>query len=330
MQKGTKKDVLSENKKPPSSLPPVRNPFKAPGKADKTSEWKKIQEDKGEIKTNEKSVKSENSKRSNDDEIRKKKTEEESDGHRDMSGATAGGGEGMSSAHSESWRDRKLPPGLKIKKRSSNEDKQLHCGSEVTVKGAEATEGSHSDSKREGVNEQQTEKATRSQNPQSHGTGERAAPQQNPKQKTERHSPHLTSRKTSTSNPDTQPSNIPKNTPKTDSQASPGSTLEGVSASVKPVIKSIQKETVKSPFGEWSDDDDDVQLVSVHPASRQTSSVSAAPLQKTLTSYPGFQVMSKGKSQEEDPRTLHNQLTVQLKQKKVLLKCVIGCCFFFF
>ncbi|MCJ8732393.1 hypothetical protein PDJAM_G00210880 [Pangasius djambal] len=325
-EKDTKKNLLSENKKQHSSLPPVRNPFKAPGKADKTSEWKMIQEretDKREVKTLEKSVENESSKKSNNDEIHNKKAEKESDGQRNSNGANAREGEAMSSAHSESWRDKKLPPGMKIRKRSSDEDKKLHSSSEVTANRSEATKGSYSSSKCESVNEQQTEKETKSQNPQSHDKGERAAPRQSPKEKTEGHSPHLTSRKTSTSNTDSQPGSIPKNTPEKDSQASPGSASEGVSASLKPVINNPQKKTVKSPFGDWSgDDDDDVQLVSVQPGSQQTSSVPAAPLQKTLTSYPGFQLMSKDKGQEEDPRALHNHLTAQLKQKKATLSSV--------
>lgn len=230
----------------------------------------------------------------------------------------------MSSARSEPWRDKKLPPGMKVKKRSSDKDKKLHSSSEVTVKGAEDTEGSYSSSKCESVNKQRKEKGTKIQNPQCHDKEERAAPQHNPKQKTEVRGPDLTSRKTSTSNTDTQPGNIPKNTPEEESQASPGSTLEGVPASPKPGVSNALKKTVKSPFGDWSDDDDDdVQLVSVQPGSQQTS-VPAASLQKTLTSYPGFQLTSKGKSQEEDPGALHSQLTAQLKQKKVLSVCIIG------
>ncbi|KAF4087249.1 hypothetical protein AMELA_G00093700 [Ameiurus melas] len=312
-EKGTKTNLLSVNEKQPSSLPPVRNPFKAPGKSDQSSEWKKVQEAdtaKAEVKISERSV--ESAKKCNGDEIQKKKTERESDSQRNSKE-----GEEMSSARSEPWRDKKLPPGMKVKKRSSDKDKKLHSSIEVTAKGAEDTEGSYSSSKCERVNKQQNEKETKSQNEE-----ERAAPQQNPKQKTEVHGHDLTSRKTSTSNTDTQPGNIPKNTPEKESQASPGSTLDGVPASPKPVIKNAQKKTVKSPFGDWSDDDDDdVQLVSVQPGSQQTS-FPAAPLQKTLTSYPGFQLTSKDKSQEDDPKALHNQLTAQLKQKKATLSVV--------
>lgn len=63
------------------------------------------------------------------------------------------------------------------------------------------------------------------------------------------------------------------------------------------------------------DDDDEVVLVSVKPAPVKSPPVSA--VQKTLTAFPGFQPASSVKSQQEDPRGLHNLLSAQLKQKKV-------------
>lgn len=63
------------------------------------------------------------------------------------------------------------------------------------------------------------------------------------------------------------------------------------------------------------EDDDEVVLVSVKPAAAKSSPVSA--VQKTLTTFPGFQPASKIKSQQGDPRGLHNLLSAQLKQKKV-------------
>lgn len=325
LQNDTKKNVLSENKKQPSSLPPVRNPFKAPGKTDKSSEWKKIHDgeaNKGGEKALEKSVESEHPKKSNRDDIHKKKKEKEPDSQRNFSGANAEEGEEMSAVCSESWRDKKLPPGIKIKKRSSDEDKKLHSSGEVTARGAEATGGSCNKSKRESVNKQQTEKESKSESPRNRDIEQKEAPKQSSKQKTDGSNPHLKT--------DAQPGNFSKNSPKTNSQLSPGSTLEGVSGSPKPAVNSAQKKIVKSPFGDWSDEDDDVQLVSVQPGPQRTSSVPAAPLQKTLTTYPGFQLASKGKSQEEDPKAVHNHLTAQLKQKKVMLVRIIRFLYFHF
>ncbi|GAA6089582.1 transcription termination factor 2 [Tachysurus ichikawai] len=323
-EKATKN--MPENKKQPSCLPPVKNPFKAPSKADKNSEWKKLQE--GEVKTLEKSVKSESSKKYNTDEINKKKSEKESDGQSNSNAANPREGKAARCAQSESWRDKKLLPGMKIKKRSSDEDKKSRSSGEVTAEEAEATEDSSSSSKCEKANEQQTARESKSQNPERYEKDESSAPQQSkPKQETNGHRCDLSAVvKTSTSNTDSEPGNIPKHVPKKDSQASPGSPLEGVSASRQSNTNSAQQKTVKSPFGDWSDDDDDddddVQLVSVHPGCQQISSGPAAPLQKTLTSYPGFQLMSKGINQEDDPTAVHNQLTAQLKQKKATLSSV--------
>lgn len=63
------------------------------------------------------------------------------------------------------------------------------------------------------------------------------------------------------------------------------------------------------------DDDDDVVLVSVKPATEKTPPVST--VQKTLTTFPGFQLASKVKGQMGDPKGLHSLLTAQLQQKKV-------------
>ncbi|TSV41644.1 Poly [ADP-ribose] polymerase 4 [Bagarius yarrelli] len=298
---------MSENKKLPSSLPPVKNPFKAPRKTDKPSDWKKLQE--GKLKTSPKSVESEEG---NTKEVNREKAEKQSDGQ--TNGANSSEEKTASSAPCESWREKKLPPGIKVKKRSSNEDKKSHSSREETAERAEATVSSYSSSKCQSVNKQYSEKEDESSRD--------VVTQQNYKQSTERHSPHLTSSETQ-SNTDTETGNI----------SSQGSTIEGVSASLKPVRNNDKQKMVKSPFGDWSDgdddddgdgddDDDDVQLVSVQPVSQSASSVPAAPLQKTLTSFPGFQPLSKGKSQEEDPAALHNQLTAQLKQKKATLSSV--------
>ncbi|XP_036401169.1 transcription termination factor 2 [Megalops cyprinoides] len=70
------------------------------------------------------------------------------------------------------------------------------------------------------------------------------------------------------------------------------------------------------------DKDDDVLLVSVQPGTKQTPPQLSAPVQKTLTSFPGFQPASRVQAQQEDPRSLHSQLSAQLKQKKATLSVV--------
>uniref|UniRef100_A0A671UJ31 Transcription termination factor 2 n=1 Tax=Sparus aurata TaxID=8175 RepID=A0A671UJ31_SPAAU len=65
-----------------------------------------------------------------------------------------------------------------------------------------------------------------------------------------------------------------------------------------------------------NDDDDDVVVVSVKPAAQKTPP--ASTVQKTLTTFPGFQPASKVKPQQGDPQGLHSLLTAQLQQKKVM------------
>ncbi|MFT7808696.1 transcription termination factor 2-like [Arapaima gigas] len=67
--------------------------------------------------------------------------------------------------------------------------------------------------------------------------------------------------------------------------------------------------------------DDGVLLVSVKPGTKQKPPASN-PVQTTLTSLPGFRLASHGRAQQGDPRVLHDQLSVQLKQKKATLSTV--------
>lgn len=63
------------------------------------------------------------------------------------------------------------------------------------------------------------------------------------------------------------------------------------------------------------DDSDDVVLVSVKPGTQKTPP--ASTIQKTLTTFPGFQLAPRAKSQGKDPQGLHSLLSAQLQQKKV-------------
>lgn len=71
----------------------------------------------------------------------------------------------------------------------------------------------------------------------------------------------------------------------------------------------------QSSHAQNSQEDDDVVLVSVKPATQKTPPVSA--VQKTLTTFPGFCPTSKIRVQQENPKGLHSLLTAQLEQKKV-------------
>uniref|UniRef100_A0A8B9LWU5 Transcription termination factor 2 n=1 Tax=Astyanax mexicanus TaxID=7994 RepID=A0A8B9LWU5_ASTMX len=319
---------LSDKKNHHSSLPPVRNPFKAPSKVDQTSEWRKLQEGKAV------------------------KGEVPQENMRGSKSTAVSNREVASSAEQEpeeSWRNKQLPAGMKIKKRTSDEERKNSGSGEVAATGAKDTEASNANQKFESIKQQQMEKNLKSYAQGVHNKEERveAAPdtvqtvqsevsQQTPPQKAEgiRHKTsavhcvkqNITSKETVTSAVDSQLLTSTKKTPSPQPAKAdnPNSTLEvpnGTQATESnPSQEKTQKSksSINSPFGEFSDEDDDVQLVSVQPGPVQASQTPTRQVQKTLTSYAGFQPASKVKS-KEDPRALHSQLTSQLKQKKVLL-----------
>lgn len=355
LQKDTERSPLSDKKNQPSGVPPVRNPFKAPTKVEQTSEWKKLQESKAEMTKSGQHIDNE-CKKTKEDEMHRNKTEKEVNGKSSSEVAAPLNGGTVSSAQPESWKNKKLPPGMKIKKRTSDEERKCSSSSEAAVcegGSSENTKSSNTSSKCE--SRIQTEKQTKPNTPRAcdgDKRDERAATeavlsevsQQNLSQKAERYSVkttatdsvkgNMTSSKTVTSNRHSQPDTTSEKSLQSGRLGSPNSTLKDDSASTKLVQNSDQdielvqkktqkgKSTINSPFGDWSEEDDDVQLVSVQPGPGQTSKAPIAPVQKTLTSYPGFQPASKIKGEEEDPRALHSQLTSQLKQKKVLFQFV--------
>uniref|UniRef100_A0A8B9LQC4 Transcription termination factor 2 n=1 Tax=Astyanax mexicanus TaxID=7994 RepID=A0A8B9LQC4_ASTMX len=329
--KDTERSPLSDKKNHHSSLPPVRNPFKAPSKVDQTSEWRKLQEGKAV------------------------KGEVPQENMRGSKSTAVSNREVASSAEQEpeeSWRNKQLPAGMKIKKRTSDEERKNSGSGEVAATGAKDTEASNANQKFESIKQQQMEKNLKSYAQGVHNKEERveAAPdtvqtvqsevsQQTPPQKAEgiRHKTsavhcvkqNITSKETVTSAVDSQLLTSTKKTPSPQPAKAdnPNSTLEvpnGTQATESnPSQEKTQKSksSINSPFGEFSDEDDDVQLVSVQPGPVQASQTPTRQVQKTLTSYAGFQPASKVKS-KEDPRALHSQLTSQLKQKKATLSAV--------
>uniref|UniRef100_A0AAQ6ACM1 Transcription termination factor 2 n=1 Tax=Amphiprion ocellaris TaxID=80972 RepID=A0AAQ6ACM1_AMPOC len=103
-----KRSPLSDAQLHPSCLPPVRNPFKAPSKTDKDSEWKRMQCGGREEK---------------DSEARHRAEERESYHKENVKnvGAVRDEEEGKLNS-SDTYRGKQLPTGMKVKKRVSNED----------------------------------------------------------------------------------------------------------------------------------------------------------------------------------------------------------------
>uniref|UniRef100_A0A672RPP1 Transcription termination factor 2 n=1 Tax=Sinocyclocheilus grahami TaxID=75366 RepID=A0A672RPP1_SINGR len=192
--------------------------------------------------------------------------------------------EGKDSGGSESWRNKTLPAGMKIKKRVSN-DERLR---------SKAEDGACPESPNS-VNESV-------QRPSESKTS--LKDQQEKKPTKTGSSPQIPSKSSAACDKKASVENETK-----DDRSNKQST-----ANLK--SKGIAR------FGEWSDEEDDVQLVSVQPPTQQSAPTPAAPVQKTLTSFPGFQPASKVQGRSEDPRALHSHLSSQLKQKKATLSVV--------
>ncbi|CAB1328830.1 unnamed protein product [Coregonus sp. 'balchen'] len=324
---------LSDRQLQPSSLPPERNPFKAPGKTDQTSEWRRLQdggrlEDEGEGK-NEKG---------GENERHHKSVGKESEHGRGMGKEERG----MSSP-SESWRDKQLPAGMKIKKRVSVEENKKSAETSPEEKENTAKETKDKNKNSNKHSQREAEKSPKPQDTEdthkaskgSHGYSPREPPinslKESGKHAGKKPSPERKKSSYSDSNGTTsKDAQAPKSTEKTKTpipqcdkpaQRLSTPTTEQDKEAEKMTASSSQQSQDKShrgnQFGEWSSDEDDVQFVSVQPGTQTTTLVPVALVQKALTSFPGFQPASQVKGQQEDPRALHSQLTAQLTQKKV-------------
>ncbi|TRY56039.1 hypothetical protein DNTS_013864, partial [Danionella cerebrum] len=296
-----------------SSLNPVRNPFKV--------ETKKSSESKGYTDT----------------EIKKGKVDE---GHKLVNGEDCGSrhnkdtftknrnGSATQSdvdkelkdfGSSESWRSKKLPTGMKIKKRVSNDERPQSPIDEETC--SKSPDSMRKDTT--GKNKPKT--VVKDKLEFTNTSSKQHSPGADKKSYVDTEAKDNFSNKQSTN--DAKPG-----TEKCRSQSAPSSTAQDSAVSEKPEALSVQKPVsnknlVKNQkgitrFGEWSDEDDDVQLVSVQPPPHQSGLTLPAPVQKTITSYPGFQPASKVQPQPEDPKAIHSHLTAQLKQKKATLSAV--------
>ncbi|KAG1961364.1 helicase-like transcription factor CHR28 [Pimephales promelas] len=318
-----------------SSLTPVRNPFKVKTKQDKSSEHRRdpdAEKDRGEVKGENKHVTSEDHGRAKKKEGCFKTTEIEGNNKNGLVHESVLDREGKDSGGSESWRNKKLPAGMKIKKRVSDDERQTSTAEDETCPESpnsmkESVQGpGESETSIKVLQEQKPAKKTGS-SPQSPSKSSKSPSGCDEKSSVENKTKDDCSNKQSTTNSKSVTDKTQSLESK--SQTPSCSTLRDVPVSEKSSALNVQK-TVSNQsrekdqksiarFGEWSDEDDDVQLISVQPPTQQSAPTPAAPVQKTLTSYPGFQPASKCQGQSED---LHNHLTAQLKQKKATLSVV--------
>uniref|UniRef100_A0A3Q4GZF3 Transcription termination factor 2 n=1 Tax=Neolamprologus brichardi TaxID=32507 RepID=A0A3Q4GZF3_NEOBR len=279
----------------PSCLPPVRNPFKAPSQTDKDSEWRKLHNYRHEER--EASHKAEgraNYQKENERQHGAGVEEKADDKHRS----------------SDTYRGKQLPPGMKLKKRVSDEE---------------------NNSPKENSVEKRTEKIqdTPEQNRIKQGEAEKGISSSSVTtvQSLNKHQLKTINQTAPVShrNLTQQPSDAETSQVKETKQILENSSCTHASrdsdSSRSPIPdKPTQPESSQPDSPENNDDDDDVVLVSVKPAPQKTPPVST--VQKTLTNFPGFQPASNVKKPVENPKGLQNLLTVQLQQKKATLSSV--------
>ncbi|XP_043105438.1 transcription termination factor 2 isoform X3 [Puntigrus tetrazona] len=318
---------LSEKDLQSSSFTPVRNPFKVKTKPDKSSERKRdpeAEKDKGEINGDDKHVNGKKDSSAKKKEGRSKTTETERNNKNGSDGESGLDREGKDS---ESWRNKKLPTGMKIKKRTSDDERLRNTAEDGACPESpncvnESIPG-QSESETSLKHRQETKPTKTGGSAQSPSKGSTGCDK---KVSEENETKDDHSNKQSTANSKTVTDKAQSLQSK--SSLPSCSASQDLPVSEKPKALNVQK-TVQDKdqkgmarFGEWSDEEDDVQLVSVQPPTQKSGPTPAAPVQKTLTSYPGFQTASKGQGQSEDPRALHSHLTAQLKQKKATLSVV--------
>lgn len=286
-----KTNPLSDTQLQPSCLPPVRNPFKAHGKTDKDSEWRRMQCGGGDEKSKER-----------DSEASHKAEGREGCQKENVESVGAGGEEAGKLSSADCHRGKQLPPGMKLKKRVSDEERNAPKASgeeKMTDKVQDETKENHTEQGEAKETSSVTAVPTEKMNPASQDAHKDQRP---------------TTGETRLVEQTAVKESLSKSAP---SRSSPASRHSDNTRNPKPA----QTEPSQTKIHHVDDDDDDdVVVVSVKPATQKAPPVSA--VQKTLTTFAGFQPASKVKGHQGDPRGLHSLLTAQLQQKKATLSVV--------
>lgn len=287
-----KKSPLSYTQQQPSYLPPIRNPFKAPGKEDKDAEWRKMQS--GGLVTKK------------DEEARPPADGHETSQKENVDVAIAEKELDLKSKFSVTFRGKHLPPGMKLKKKVSNEEKNSPKENSVGKLQDKVKHMSNDDHR-------VPEEAERSISTSS-AKGVLADKLSENKQNLQRDSDlkkpadDKTSIKLSNSTVD---KTLDGSSSSSFTQASKDSSTSGHTSD-----KPSQSADSRSHPADKCQDGDDVVLMSVQPAAQKSP---ATAVQKTLTAFPGFQPAPKINS-PDDPRGLRGLFTAQLQQIKVSVK----------
>ncbi|XP_041663692.1 transcription termination factor 2 isoform X2 [Cheilinus undulatus] len=285
----------SSAKLQPSCLPPVRNPFKAPGRTDKDSELKRMQGGGGEEKRKE-----EKERQDKGEGIYHKEKEE-------IFSAAQKEDDERKQDSSDTYRGKQLPAGMKLKKRVSDEERHSSDADSVekmTDKAQDKSKESHT----EQANEPNPVFVAKVVHPEKTNQPTKDPHKDLQKEPTDEETSLIKQADPSVKDSSTKSISIPN----TSTQTYRDPEKMRKASSDKPMqAESSQKQQEKDG------DDDDVVVVSVKPATQKTPPVSA--VQKTLTAYPGFNPASVVKSQQQG---LHSLLTAQLQQKKATLSVV--------
>lgn len=286
-----KKRPLSYTQQQPSYLPPIRNPFKAPGKEDKDAEWRKVQSGGSVTK---------------DEEARPPAEGHETCQKENVDVAIAEKELDLKSNLLVTLRGKHLPQGMKLKKKVSNEEKNSpkeNCMGKLQDKVKHVSDDDH----------QVPEEVERSISTSS-AKGVLADKLSENTQNLQRDSDlkKPTDDKTSI-----KPSNfIVNKTLNGSASSSFTQASKASSASGQTSDEPSQSTDSRSHPSDKCQDSDDVVLVSVQPAAQKSP---ATAVQKTLTAFPGFQPASKI-NPPDDPRGLRSLFTAQLQQIKVSVK----------
>lgn len=202
----------------------------------------------------------------------------------------------------DTYRGKQLPPGMKVKKRVSDEERRSPKGNSVEKKPEEEnTEQRKSDKAAPASTVCAVEETNQtSQDPHKHSAQKPTSPE---------------ARQVKEADPAVRKSGSESAPSSSSTMAYRDSDNTKSPACDKPT-QSESNQTKKENKDD-DDDDDDVVLVSVKPPAQKTPP--ATTVQKQLTSFQGFQPASKVKGQQQDPKGLHSLLTAQLQQKKVII-----------
>uniref|UniRef100_A0A3Q0RA86 Transcription termination factor 2 n=1 Tax=Amphilophus citrinellus TaxID=61819 RepID=A0A3Q0RA86_AMPCI len=286
-----KRSLLSDSQLQHSCLPPVRNPFKAPSQTEKDSEWRKLHHGRHAEKE------------------ASHKAEERESYQKENEGKQCAGVEEKEEGKlgtSDTYQGKKLPPGMKLKKRVSNEESNIPKENSVEKRTEKIRD----------AEEKHTEQ----------GEAEKSISTSSIKtlhsEKVNQTAP--VSHKSLPQQPSNGETSLVKETSQTLKKSHSESASRDSSDSRNPTsdkpTKSVSSQPRSPKDNDDDDDDDDVVLVSVKTAPQKTPPVST--VQKTLTNFPGFQPASKIRSPVENPKRLQSLLTTQLQQKKATLSSV--------